>query len=96
MRAALLHRTVGDRRLQREAVDVGPVEARHVDRRKDVVCEYAADARRPSGTFSRAERAKLQMLLEARGRLVASDDGQELRLTRIVLHRWAWPSVPQS
>ena len=75
----LLHRPERVARQHGEAVDVGAVEAGYVDVRQDVLGEHAVQRVRERHRFP-AERREPQVPPEARGRLVAADDGQELRL----------------
>ena len=70
--------------LDGEAIDIGAIESRDVDRRLDVPSENPPE-RGAERNFLGAERLELQVLLKARRCLVARDDVQELRLTRIVL-----------
>ena len=59
--------------------------------RKDVRGEHATQG--PSEWHRLlAQRRELQVLLKTRGRLVAGNDGKELRLTRIVLLGLHWLS----
>ncbi len=66
---------------QRKAVDVGAVERRHVDRRRDVVREHAPE-RSGKHDALRRQRRKIDMPCKARTRLVGGDDFEELLLPR--------------
>ena len=71
---------------QRKAVDIGAVERRHVDRRRDVVRQHAAERVGERDRFG-GKRREIEMLLEARLRLLGRDDFEELLLPRGRAHR---------
>ncbi len=74
-------RTRGVGGAQRKAVHIGAIERRHVDRRRDVVREHAAE-RCGERDALRRQRRKIDMLHKARARLVGGDDVEELLLPR--------------
>ena len=71
---------------QRKAVHIGAVERRHVDRRRHVVREHAAERIGERNGLG-GKRRKIEMLLEARLRLLGRDDFEELLLPRGRAHR---------
>src|SRR6185437_15018529 len=77
----LLHRAERVARLQREAVDIGTVEARHVDRRDDIVRQDSVE-RFTERNDLLAEWREPQMFAKSRRGLVPGDDGEKLRLPR--------------
>ena len=66
---------------QREAVDVGPVEARHIDRGDDVLSEDPTDGLAERHAFL-AERRQLEVAMKAGDRLVPIDHLEKLLLLR--------------
>ena len=64
---------------QREAVDIGAVERRHVDRRGEIGGEHAAERRRKAHALGGQGRA-VDMALEALARFFRRDDFEELLL----------------
>ncbi len=66
-------------RLHREAVDIGAIEPWHVDVRRDVSGEHAAESLRERNEFL-AQRSEPQVLAKLCGGLVARNDVQELGL----------------
>jgi len=79
----LLGRAMGVLRPQREAVHVGAVEARHIDRRDYGGREHPAERPRERDPLL-AQRGEAQVALEARGGLLAADHGEELLLLHAV------------
>jgi len=74
-----LHCTERVLRPHREAVDVGAIESRDVDVRKDIPGEHTAEGL-PERHELFAKRSKPQVRAKLRGGLVARDDAQELGL----------------
>ena len=66
---------------QREAVDIGAVERRHVDRRGEIGGQHAAERRGKAHALGGQGRA-VDMALEALARLFRRDDFEELLLPR--------------
>src|SRR5581483_776703 len=66
---------------QREPVDIGPIEARHVDRRDHRLAEHAAARLRQRHRLA-AQRAQRQVAMEACGRDLGIDDLEKLLLPR--------------
>ena len=66
---------------QRKAVDIGAIERRHVDRRRDVMREHAAE-RRGKRDALRRQRREIDVARKARARLLGGDDFEELLLPR--------------
>ena len=64
---------------QREAVDIGAVERRHVDRRREIGGEHAAERRCETHALGGQGRA-VDMALEALAGFVRGDDLEELLL----------------
>ena len=64
---------------QRKAVDIGAVERRHVDRRREIGGEHAAERRRKGHALGGQGRA-VDMALEALARFFRRDDLEELLL----------------
>ena len=71
---------------QRETVHIGAVERRHVDRRRHVVRQHAAEGIGERNGFG-GKRRKIELLLEPRLRLLGRDDFEELLLPRGRAHR---------
>jgi hypothetical protein len=68
-------------RAQREAVDVGAIKRRHIDRRRDVVRQHAAERIGQRNGLGR-QRRQIEMGLESRFRVLGRDDFEELLLPR--------------
>ena len=61
------------------AIDIGAIERRHVDGRRDIGCERATERESKGDGFAR-QRRKLDVASEARARLLGRHDFQELLL----------------
>ena len=66
---------------QREAVDIGAIERRHVDRRRHVVRQHAVERRRERHRL-RGKRRQIEMTRKSRARLLGRDHFEELLLPR--------------
>jgi hypothetical protein len=77
-------RSVG--RAQREAVDVGAIERRHIDRRGDVMREHATERGRERDRLGR-KRRRIEVPGEARARFLGRHDFEELFLARSAADR---------
>ena len=66
---------------QRKAVDIGAVERRHVDRRRDVVRQHARERSRERDGFGR-QRREIEMPSRSGARLLGRDHFEELLLAR--------------
>ena len=72
-------------RAQREAVDVGAVERRRIDRGHDVFGEHAVERLGKRHVFA-GERREIEVPLETRARLLRRNDFEELLLPRRRAH----------
>ncbi len=83
----------------RKAIDVGAVERRHVDRRRHVFGQRAAERIGERALLCR-HRARKQRGFEARQRILARQNGQELVLIDVAIFgamaSWSFPNSSQS
>ncbi len=66
---------------QREAVDIGAIERRHVDRRQYVMRQHAVERRRERHRLG-GKRRQIEVTRKARARLLGGDHFEELLLPR--------------
>ena len=71
---------------QRKSIDTGAVERRHVDRRRDVCGQHAAERIGECG-FLDAARSEVDMIFEAFPGFLGGDHFKELFLPRGTAHR---------